>query len=119
VQSVVLAAAWLVPGLGHLLLRRWQRALVFFFAVGALGMIGLRLGGYVFSSNAGDFFEWLGYFADVGAGGFYLYAQHWWRGAPDISRAAGDVGTRFLATAGVLNFLCMLDVVDIFRGRKK
>ena len=116
--AIVLLSAWLVPGLGHALLRRWRRAIVFFTTVSALAVAGLLLQGHVFSARANDFFEWLGYLADLGAGGYYLYAQFYWQGAMDISRASGDFGTRFFAAAGVLNFLCVLDVQDILRGRK-
>jgi hypothetical protein len=39
-------------------------------------------------------------------------------GGADVSRAAGDYGTRFFATAGVLNLLCVLEAHEIARGRK-
>jgi hypothetical protein len=37
---------------------------------------------------------------------------------PDVSRAAGDYGTRLIATAGVLNMLFVLDALEISRGHK-
>jgi hypothetical protein len=39
-------------------------------------------------------------------------------GGPAVSRAAGDYGTRFFATAGVLNMLCVFEALEIARGRK-
>ncbi|HEY7679001.1 MAG TPA: DUF6677 family protein, partial [Terriglobia bacterium] len=101
-SAIVLAAAWLVPGLGHVLLGRWARGVVFFLAVIALAACGVFLRGHVFSAPAGDFFEWLGYLSNLGAGGVYFLAQFLRAEAPDVSRAAGDYGTRFFATAGVL-----------------
>jgi hypothetical protein len=37
---------------------------------------------------------------------------------PDVSRAAGDYGTRFIAAAGVVNMLAVLDVIEIATGRR-
>lgn len=114
----VVAAGWLVPGLGHLLLRRRGRALVFFLGVGTLAIIGLALRGNIFSPSLSDAFDMLGFFADFGAGIFYFVSKFIEHGGPDVSRAAGDYGTRFFATAGVLNLLCVLDAHAIARGRK-
>jgi hypothetical protein len=114
----VTLAAWLVPGLGHLLLRRWSRALVYFLAVGALAVTGLALRGNIFSASSGDAFDMLGFLADLGAGAFYFVSKLIANGGPDVSRAAGDYGTRFFATAGVLNLLCVLEALEIARGRK-
>ena len=115
---VVAVAGWLVPGLGHLLLRQWGRALVYFLAVGALAVTGLALRGNIFSGSSGDAFDMLGFLADVGAGVFYFVSKFVHNGGPDVSRAAGDYGTRFFATAGVLNLLCVLDAIEIARGKK-
>ena len=115
---VVVVAGWLVPGLGHLLLRKWGRALAYFLAVGALAATGLVLRGNIFSSSTGDAFDMLGFLADVGAGVFYFVSKFVHNGGPDVSRAAGDYGTRFFATAGVLNLLCVLEAHEIARGRK-
>ncbi len=116
---LILVAGWMVPGLGHLLQRRWRRALLFFFAVGTLAIVGYLQRGFVFSWRTGDIFDFLGFIADFGAGIFY-FASHWANKAgPDISRAAGDYGTRFIATAGVLNLLCALDAYEMFRWKKE
>ncbi len=115
---VVVVAGWLVPGLGHLLLRKWGRALAYFLAVGALAATGLVLRGNIFSSSTGDAFDMLGFLADAGAGVFYFVSKFVHNGGPDVSRAAGDYGTRFFATAGVLNLLCVLEAHEIARGRK-
>jgi hypothetical protein len=37
---------------------------------------------------------------------------------PDLSRAAGDYGTRFFAAAGALNLLCAFDAYAIGTARK-
>lgn len=116
--AVVVVAGWLVPGLGHLLLRKWWRALVYFLATGALAVTGLALRGNIFSGSSGDAFDMLGFLADIGTGVFYFVSKFVHNGGADVSRAAGDYGTRFFATAGVLNLLCVLEAHEIARGRK-
>ncbi len=111
-------AGWLVPGLGHALLRMWGRAAACFLCVGALVVLSAGLRGNVFTSAANDAFDRLGYIADLGTGGFYLVARTLETDGPDVSKAGGDYGTRFLATAGVLNLLAALHAYEIARGRK-
>jgi hypothetical protein len=67
--------AWLVPGLGHLLLGRWGRAMVFFGAVGGLVVTGYLLRGNVFPPHSGDPFGTLGFLADASAGVFYYFSR--------------------------------------------
>jgi hypothetical protein len=116
---VVAAAGWFVPGLGHALLRKWGKAMVYFFAVGMLALIGLWMRGNVFSSNAADAFDMLGFLADIGSGIFYFLAGTINPAGADVSRASGDYGTRLFATAGVLNLLCVLEVLQIGFGSKE
>lgn len=111
-------AAWIVPGLGHLLLGRWGRALVFFVAVSGLAMTGYVLRGNLFGTHPSDGFNALGFIADAGSGIFYFMARWFEASGPDVSRAAGDYGTRFLAAAGVVNLLCALDAFEIATGMK-
>ena len=111
-------AGWLVPGFGHLILQRWGRAIVFFLSVGALALTGVLLRGNIFSTHSTDAFDFLGFLADIGTGVFYFAAKSIEKIGPDVSRAAGDYGTRFLATAGVINVLCALDAYEIGAGKK-
>ena len=112
------AAAWCVPGLGHLLLRRWTKALVYFLAVASLAVAGLLMRGNIFHSNAADAFEMLGFLADIGSGVFYFLADKIDVAGPDVSHASGDYGTRLIATAGVLNILCVLEAFEIGLRRR-
>jgi hypothetical protein len=115
---VLAIAAWLIPGMGHFLIGRRGRALIYFLAVAALATIGLALRGYIFEPTLRDPFDLLGYLANLGAGAFYFLARMVDNGGPDVSRAAGDYGTRFFATAGVLNLLCVIDALEIIARRK-
>ncbi len=115
---LVAAAAWIIPGAGYLLQRRWARAVVGFAAVAALAVIGLKMRGNIFPPHGTEPFDFLGFIADAGSGIFYFFAKNVEAAGPDVSRAAGDYGTRLFATAGILNFLLVLDAVEIARGEK-
>src|SRR5262249_26838001 len=114
----IAAAGWIVPGLGHALQKMWGRALACFLTVGVLVFLGASMRGNLFTSDGNDAFAALGYAADLGAGSFYLLAESLEKNGPDVSRAVGDYGTRFLATAGVLNLLAALHAYEAARGRK-
>jgi hypothetical protein len=117
VMGIVSAlAGWIVPGLGHLLLRRWSKAAVYFLCVGGLACAGLAMRGGVFGSGAEDLFDRLGFFADLGAGIFYFLAHQIQAAGPDVAHATGDYGTRLFAAAGMLNILTVLEAYDIGRG---
>jgi len=118
-RALALAVAgWLLPGLGHALQRMWGRAVIVFLAVGLLVMAGAALKGNVFTANGNDAFDTLGFAADLGTGSFYLVARALEDHGADVSHAGGDYGTRFLATAGVLNLLAALHAYEAARGRK-
>jgi mannose/fructose/N-acetylgalactosamine-specific phosphotransferase system component IIC len=118
-RAMALAVAgWILPGLGHALQRMWGRALMVFLTVGILVLVGASMRGNIFTSNGNDAFDTLGYVADMGAGSFYFVARSVERNGSDVSDAQGDYGTRFLATAGVLNLLAALHAYEAARGRK-
>jgi hypothetical protein len=117
------AAAWLLPGLGHLLLRRWGRAAAIFVAVAGLAITGYLLRGVVFPIHPRDLradpLTFLGGIGDAGSGILYALSRVFEKAGPDVSRAAGDYGTRFIAAAGVANFLCAADAYEIASGSKE
>jgi hypothetical protein len=117
IMGIVAAiAGWMVPGLGHLILRRWSKAAVYFLCVGGLAFAGLAMRGGVFGADAADLFDRLGFFADLGAGIFYFFSHQIQAAGPDVAHATGDYGTRMFAAAGMLNFLIVLEAYDIGRG---
>ena len=115
---LVCAAAWLLPGLGHLLLKRTQKGLVFLVVVPAMFALGLVLQGRIFP------FEWaqplvaLAAFADVGIGLPYFLAWMLGAGAGTVVTPTYEYGNTFLIVAGLLNMLTVLDAFDISAGRK-
>ena len=99
-------------------MRMWGRALAIFLTVGFLVYLGAGMRGNIFGPGGEDAFARLGYIADLGTGGFYLFARSVETSGADVSHADGDYGTRFLATAGVLNLLAALHAYEAARGRK-
>lgn len=114
----VALAGWVVPGLGHLLLRRWGRAIVFFCAVGGLAVAGYWMRGEIFLPRSQEPFGTLGFVADAASGIFYFLAHVFETAGPDLSQAAGNYGSRFIAAAGIVNLVAILDACEIAAGRR-
>lgn len=115
---VAALAAWILPGAGHLILGRWGRALGFLIAVAGLAITGAVLRGNIFAPHSGDLFGTLGFLADAASGACYYVARLLETAGPDVSRAAGDCGTRFIAAAGVVNLLAVFDALEIASARR-
>ena len=114
----VCVAGALVPGLGHAILQKWDRALVFLGSIAIMFVIGLRLEARLFPPDYSDLFSVLKFVADAGAG--LLYWISWIRGLGpgEPSAYSYDFGNVFLYVAGLLNMLVVVDAFDIAMGRK-
>ena len=118
-------AAWAVPGLGHLLQRRWARALLLGGAVWAMFFTGLWLGGHLFRVSASDqgltaLLQLLPMTANAGTGLLYIFCWLTNTGfAEQAQRITYEYGNTFLLVAGLLNYLAMLDAFDLAAGRKQ
>ena len=109
---------WIVPGLGHLVLGRWGRALTIFVSVGGLAVAGSLMRGELFFPHSYDPLSRIGFFADASSGVFYFASRFLDVAGSDVSRAAGDYGTRFLAAAGIVNLLGVFDAYEIASRRR-
>ena len=122
----VAAAAWLIPGLGHLMLKRWVRAALMGGSVWVCFFAGLAMGGHMFSLSTGQGSSVLlqvpPMIANLGSGALYLFCWFFDIGFADdlvqAARATYEYGNTFLLIAGLLNYLTMLDAFDIAAGRK-
>jgi hypothetical protein len=112
------AIAWLIPGAGHLVQKRWIRGILIMASITIMFILGLLMQGRVYQPNGGDILDILGFVGDVGAGGLYILTrvQGWGHGA--IAHATADYGTKFLIVAGLLNFICAADAYHIAIGKK-
>ena len=111
-------AGWLLPGLGHLIQRRWIRGLLLMLAVFIMFFAGLGMQGKVYPFNTGDLLDILGFVGDIGAGLLYFIARAMDLGAGNIQRAVADYGTKFIVVAGLLNIVSAADAYHIAIGKK-
>jgi hypothetical protein len=110
-------AAWLVPGLGHLLLGRRRLAAAFLVLVGACLATGLVLDGELWAFGSGSPLNTLAALAETGLGlGWAALKLTGYRG--DNTAAGYEYGTAFLLTSALMNLLLVLDAFDLATGRK-
>jgi hypothetical protein len=109
---------WLIPGGGHILLKRYVRGALLFMSVVAMFLIGLGLNGRVYKPNGGDILDILGFIGDVGTGGLYILARIMDWGSALSANAAADYGKTFIIVAGLLNFIAAADAHHIALGKK-
>jgi hypothetical protein len=117
-----LALSWLVPGGGHLLLKRTGRGLLLMASITSMFVCGLMMRGAMFQPQSGDFLTTLintgGFIGDLASGILYLLSQWLGYAQQDMPGAVHDYGTKFLVTAGLLNILAMVDTFEIAARRK-
>ena len=113
--ALLVGAAWLMPGLGHMLQGRVTRALV----VAGL-LVGLFVWGTWFAEGSNlsrerHFYYWSGQFLV----GLPAFASEWLSGRPRVTGELpwGDVGLLFACMAGLLNVLALLDVYGVAERR--
>lgn len=111
--------AWLVPGAGHLVQKRWGRGLLLLASIVAMFLLGLAMEGKLYSFNTGDVLDMLGFVGDIGAGGLYIVSKAMNLGQGNIAHATADYGTKYLIVAGLLNIISVVDAYHIAIGKKK
>jgi hypothetical protein len=117
------AAAWLVPGAGHFLLKKTGRGALIFISVLVMFFFGLAMRGMMFAPESGtDYLTSLinygGFVCDLAGGALYLLTAMFGYSQPDMPGDVHDYGTKFLVTAGLLNILAMVDAAEIALGKK-
>jgi hypothetical protein len=117
--AVVLVAGWLIPGAGHLLLRKWIRGLLLLVSILAMFVIGISLQGKIYSPNTGDLLDVLNFAGDLGTGALYGIARLMDLGATSVQVAVADYGTKFIVVAGLLNIIAAVDAHSLATGRKR
>jgi hypothetical protein len=114
--------AWLIPGGGHLLLKRTGRGVLLMVAITGMFLCGLMMRGAMFQPQSGDILTILintgGFIGDLASGILYLLSVWLGYAQPDMAGHVHDYGTKFLVTAGLLNVLAMVDTFEIASGRK-
>ena len=112
-------AGWLLPGLGHLIQRRYVRGALLMAAIFTMFFAGLGMQGKIYSFNTGDLLDILGFIGDLGAGLLYIVARIMDWGVGNIHRAVADYGTKFIVVGGLLNIISAVDAHSLATGRKR
>jgi hypothetical protein len=114
----ICAAAWAVPGAGHLWLGRRQKGIVFLVLLPLMFACGLGLEGRLFPFELSQPLVGLAAVADLGIGVPYFLAKALAMGAGRVVAINYEYGNAFLIVAGLLNMLVVLDAFDVAQGRK-
>ncbi len=121
---LVCIISWLFPGAGYILQRRWKRGAIIGAVIWTMFIIAIISGGAYypgFDFKDGALLYLLNVFAKLGNGlgaiiSFLLSSSP----PPNVAAwAAFEYGGRFLEIAGLLNFLAILDSIDLNLWRKK
>lgn len=116
--------SWFLPGVGHIIQGRWKRGLLIGATIWTLFIIGFLSSGIFypgFDFKDGQLLYILNVFARFGNGlgavvSYLLSANP----PPNVAALATfEYGGRFLEIAGLLNYLAVIDAVDIRLERKK
>jgi hypothetical protein len=116
---VAVLSAWLVPGLGHIYLKRRLRGIAFLVLVIVSVFVGCRLQGKLYQVERGQPLTILATLGSMGMGFPYFLLRYGLHYQGDIMGAGFEYGTAFLLTGGLMNLLLILDAWDIVRGKKE
>ena len=115
---LICAAAWAIPGGGHLWQGRIQKGVIFLVTLPLMFLFGLWLQGRLFPFEVSQPLVALAAFADIGMGVPYFIAKAMGAGSGNVIAISYEYGNAFLIVAGLLNMLVVLDAFDIAQGRK-
>jgi hypothetical protein len=111
-------AGWVVPGLGHLVLKEKKRALIIFLTISLTFFIGIYIGSVAVVNPAGPWYWYLGQILNtplVALVGQVTVARHM-----EVFGRPCELGQIYTLIAGLLNLLCILNVVYVvYVGRNE
>jgi len=115
-------AAFIVPGLGHLLLGRFIRGAIIGGVIIIMFALGFVMEGHLYKPDPAEWLTWFFSFLDAGMGLPYVVCALADWGVQITPEQAAKVtfeyGNTFLCVAGALNMLAAMDAYDIGIGRK-
>ena len=115
---MALIAGWLIPGAGHLLLKRWGRGMLVLASISCMFVLGILMGARLYAPNTADLLGMLGFLGDLGAGLLYLVGHGMGLGQAPVQVVTADYGAKFVVVAGLLNLISAVDAHSIAIGRK-
>ena len=115
---MALIAGWLIPGAGHLMLKRWGRGVLVLASISCRVVLGIMMGARLYAPNTADLLDMLGFLGDLGAGLLYLIGHGLGLGQAPVQVVTADYGAKFVVVAGLLNLISAVDAHNIAVGRK-
>ena len=113
-----LLGALMVPGAGHFMLGKRQRAVIFFAIVIIAVTIGCMLEGNLYRVVPNQPLIILATLGSMGMGLPYFILRFIFGYQGNVVGAGYEYGSAFILTAGLMNLLLILDTWDLIRGRK-
>lgn len=115
--------AFLLPGAGHVYLRKYWHAAVFFTTTILLAVAGIMQNGELHSFLRGSanegFLQLMASIGNIGLGILHLVFVLFGLGLGDVQAATYEYGTTFIVIAALINILVVLNAFDIASGAKK
>jgi hypothetical protein len=115
-------AAFIVPGLGHIVLGKVARGVIVGAAIIVMFTFGFLMEGHLYKPDPTEWLTWFFSFLDAGMGLPYLIcvlADWGVQITPEqAAKVTFEYGNNFLCVAGALNMLAAMDAYDIGVGRK-
>ena len=116
------ALSWVIPGGGHFYLKQTNRGALLLGSITVTFVLGLLMRGAFFEPQTGDLLTTLiycgGYFVNMCSGILYFLAVWLGYSQADMAGHVHDYGTKFLAGAGLMNILAMVDAFEIATRKK-
>jgi hypothetical protein len=111
--------AWLVPGMGHFLQKKYVKGAVFLVGILLMLILGVIMEGKFYDTQQMHPLILLGFLGDLGNGAFYFIINLLGLGKGNIEAVTYHYGTTYMVSAGLINYLVALNAFDIARGRRK
>jgi hypothetical protein len=115
---MALIAGWLIPGAGHLMLKRWVRGALILASISCMFVLGIMMGARLYAPNTADLLDMLGFLGDLGSGMLYFVGHGLGLGQAPVQVVTADYGAKFVVVAGLLNLISAVDAHSIAVGRK-
>ena len=117
-----LVLAYLVPGAGHVYLKRHWHGLALLAAISGMFFCGILMQGRMFVPTSGNIYTTImtygGYVGDLCNGLLYILTVGFGYEQETLPGAVHDYGTKFIVCSGLLNLLAVVDVFEIASGEK-
>ncbi len=117
-KPLVLFLTWLLPGLGHWVLGARRRAGLYAGVILVSLAAGIAMQGRLYGPVRGDFIAWLATVANGGLGVLYFLLKGLVGYGGDPAHPLSEYGTIFILSAGLMNWLLLLETEELFKEKR-